>query len=187
LLKTESCTLKPCVRSLSWVLGTCSSTILGCHCPTCREGMSNRAGDTFWSMGAWRDVICACMRSCCRVAFGSRFGFVWGVSTIALNVSITGQTLDRNIEKRGGKNFGGVWLVEGQILRTLKPVCVVLCTRSLRFKFDDPWMPCQTVGCMSMAGRALLGAWGLERPSSARACVSLPLRSHIWQPVWILV
>jgi hypothetical protein len=161
LLKTESCTLKPCVGCCPGSWGPAVRRSLDAIVQPVGRVCQTVLATLFGSMGAWRDVICACMHSCCMGRIWQQVWFWYGdVSTIALNVSITGQTLDRNIEKRGDKNFGGVWLVEGQILRTLKPVCVVLCTRSLRFKFDDPWMPCQTVGCMSMARRALLGSMG---------------------------
>jgi hypothetical protein len=82
--------------------------------------MSNRA-DIGDSIGAWGDRhlrVHACLSCLYQSHVCRRFGFErWNVSTIALNFSITGQTLDRNIGR--GKNAAilEVGLVEGRILR----------------------------------------------------------------------
>jgi hypothetical protein len=54
---------------------------------------SNRAGTLLGSMGAWRDRHLR-VHACLLPVGGPHLQqvFVWGVSTIALNVSITGQT-----------------------------------------------------------------------------------------------
>jgi hypothetical protein len=114
-------------------------------------------------MGAGETVICACMRvSVFRSHICRRFGFGYGRLDHCSQRRYNRSNLDRNIEEVAA-NFGGVWLVEGRILRTLKPVWWVVhlvlgglheVRRSLGC---DPtsWEVCQTVLA------TLLGAWGL--------------------------
>jgi hypothetical protein len=137
-----------------------SSTILGCRCPTVGRYVKP-CWRHFWSMG-WRDRH---LRVHASLACGRTFAAAWlvfgmSVSTIALNVSITGQTLDRNIEEGVAKILEELGLLKTESC-TLKPVCGVVPGPWGPTKFDDPWMRCPTCrGYVKPCWRHFFGSMG---------------------------
>jgi hypothetical protein len=154
----------------------------GCRCPTCREVCQTVS---LWEHGAWRDRhlrVHACL--CRSHIWQPVWILVWGVSTIALNVSIT---VHHGTSRRGGQILEEFWLVEDQSCAHVETCVCGTCPwgplHEVRRSFDASCPTCRDV-CQTVLATLFL-AWGLERDRHLRvhACL-LPVGRTFGSGFW---